>query len=672
MRRNLKDRFKTAQEAVTVALAKRSGLNVRFDSEDGEIEVDEDNGEVHLPPLPESIDDEEATLTRSMVDQEAARFRFSDENVRETDEVRNPLERSMLDWIESGRVEREMGKRWKGCRNNFRRAREIMNERDEFPPGDDKFSEMVSYLYERAGGATHKEAKKWVENEEMDEALDELESEMDRTFSGGLDSTKDSINAANSIAEKLGLDFEPPEMPNQGEGEGEEGDGDQEQQGQGGGSGQMEMDGDGDMEAEGGGSGGAGEEGEEDEGSGDDGQGDEEGDEEEQDDGSGGDGGEEEEEQDEGEGDGDGEGEEEEEDEGPSPSHSQASSAADDLSEELQSQVQNGDSPDSIRDKLQEEVEDSVGENYDPGEKASGDYKAFTENDRTLHVREFSDEYLSNHEDDILDRVRKVSSVLSSRMWNEFKATKRMYRRGQEKGRIDDDALWKTGAGSTDVFRRRIPDQDFNTAVSILMDRSGSMGCGDGSKWAKAVDWAACLSDTFEKIDIPHEVLSFTTNDRFQEVRPRGGPYARNNPMEKLIMKRFKEQIQSVIKHWSDLRNDHGGYTPDAEAIRWAAKRLAGRDEERKVMFILCDGISEPGGSKYISGKGNIARGYLDEVVEELEQSPIHLYCIGINDNRAEDIYPHSQVIEDADDLISDVYPDISRMIQQNADKERR
>lgn len=125
--------------------------------------------------------------------------------------------------------------------------------------------------------------------------------------------------------------------------------------------------------------------------------------------------------------------------------------------------------------------------------------------------------------------------------------------------------------------RRRLTGKR-NIAVSILVDNSGSMG---GKKLESAKGAALALCDIFAELDIPVYVTGFHsdgTGDSLQThyVKWKATEYERQNI---LLMKA-------------------GGENYDAYAIRYAAKILAGRKAEHKLLMVISDGLPSVIGRK--------------------------------------------------------------------------
>ena len=140
------------------------------------------------------------------------------------------------------------------------------------------------------------------------------------------------------------------------------------------------------------------------------------------------------------------------------------------------------------------------------------------------------------------------------------------FQMGRRSGKINSSALASISTGNVHVFKRHHEEGGINSAVSIVLDASGSMD--DRNKDQLAIETTYALYETLTQAGVAVQVITF---DQYTSVLI---PF--NTPVIKAknIMRRFNT----------------GGSTNDYFAIRFAHEQLLARPETRKVCFVLTDG----------------------------------------------------------------------------------
>lgn len=653
--------FQSAQRSVARAFS-TGEVEVRFDGGENEFQFDPDNKVIHAPAnLPADMNEGDKSIFRGGIDHETLHAIHTDGGVKErmeqveldSDEHKRMLH-NIFQWVEDARIEMEGEKSWKGFGKNLRESRRVLRERGVIPKS--RAMELMMYLYDRIRGRNHKASMEVVEDEEMTELIESGREEVDEIVDGlEMESTDDAFSTSEDLFEVLKDEVEDDEEEEEeedesfsppdgnGEEEEEEGEDDREEQDKGNND-----------EEEGKGGGGSFESDEEEK-------------EEEKEEDSGGGMEEEKETGETGETEEDEqEGEEEKTEEMTVSSSNSNNNKNEEKGEEEEEGDEEGEYTDSLIDEIadaeldmSEEVKEMLSENSGDDYR---DYRPLELEDETIHIKELVKRRGLDEESgvDVLERMRKTTDHLKSKLWNEFKAQKRVHKTGREKGRLDDNALWKVSAGQSNVFRRRIQDIDFNTSVSLLTDLSGSM---QPSKQDKAVCWATALSKTFEEVGIESEMLGFTTKDGMPDYDDYPGDledYSRVEGLLKVIMKDYDEDIRDVIRYVNKFVNFYGMMTPDGEAIQWAVRRLMNRREKKKMLIVLTDGGTDP--TQYVGCPNGMA--FTEEMIRRVqEDTDVMLYGVGINTLSCKHAYDNYSVIHDADKLVSEVYPDICELV---------
>lgn len=224
---------------------------------------------------------------------------------------------------------------------------------------------------------------------------------------------------------------------------------------------------------------------------------------------------------------------------------------------------------------------------------------------------------------------------------------------GKKAGFINPSALVHViNKTSDNVFRIRKEGQKINTAVSILIDLSGSMGT---NKTRVARDTAILMAETLSQINIPFEILGFTGDYDYVVAKAKDEAdrksmerFSRWGSLDMTYYKLFTEPFgQEQRKRLGSMLEVHRCQNYDGESVLFAAKRLLRCTEKKKVLFVLSDG--EP----YASFCRRDALGpHLHAVVRELERRNDFYVCgFGILTSAPKYFYKNHVLINDVSDL---------------------
>lgn len=134
---------------------------------------------------------------------------------------------------------------------------------------------------------------------------------------------------------------------------------------------------------------------------------------------------------------------------------------------------------------------------------------------------------------------------------------------------IDSSRIWSGRLGGS-VFVRKDEGIDLNAAVSIVVDRSGSMADIIG----QAAQAAVATMLAFDVPGIKTQVTVFPWHDGHEEGVS--------------VIKRWEESPRQLAGRVSNL--SVSGCTPMAEAILFAASDISRRDESLKIVMVVTDG----------------------------------------------------------------------------------
>ena len=245
---------------------------------------------------------------------------------------------------------------------------------------------------------------------------------------------------------------------------------------------------------------------------------------------------------------------------------------------------------------------------------------------------------------------------------------------GQRSGRVHASSLHRLAVGDSRVFYKKEEHHSKDTAVTLLVDCSGSMG---GSKIKIACEAAYALSAVLERINIKHEVIGFTTWGYHGEI-PGFGRKVIRLEMEKAgfefsrweglwmpVFKGFDERLTPTIKsRFAFMATAAGGFgdrlnnNVDGECVEIAARRLDQQRAARKVMIVLSDGAPCAQGDLYAQ------TAYLIKVVKQIENSKsMEIVGIGIKDRSVERFYKNNVVLNDINQLPTQVMSELRRIL---------
>jgi cobaltochelatase CobT len=310
-------------------------------------------------------------------------------------------------------------------------------------------------------------------------------------------------------------------------------------------------------------------------------------------------------------------------------------------------------------------------------EGSVGGYRVFTtaydrEADAASLVRA---EVLKEHRERLDLRIAE-SGVNLAHLARDLKAllavpTREGWDGGQEEGHIDGRRLAQLIASPTErrLFRIEREEAVADCLVTVLIDCSGSM--------KEHIESVAMLTDllvrALEQAGVASEVLGFTTNSwaggRAQRDWMRAGRPAhpgRLNEACHLIVKtaastwrRARPNIAALLK--ADLFREG----IDGEAVEWAMRRAALRDEARKLLIVVSDG-SPMDSATNLANDGHYLDHHLKDVSERLEANGAEIYGVGVGLDLSP-YYSRSHVLDLSDGVTMAVFRELIAMIGRPA-----
>ncbi|MDW0077086.1 VWA domain-containing protein [Clostridioides difficile] len=167
---------------------------------------------------------------------------------------------------------------------------------------------------------------------------------------------------------------------------------------------------------------------------------------------------------------------------------------------------------------------------------------------------------------DILIESKKLKKELSKIIIDQVKINPK----NKKRGLLDTNAIWKIQNKQYDIFKKRYYDNKKNHAFYVLVDGSGSM---TGEKFKEAYKATAILEDALSEF-VALKIAQFNVT------------YNINHH----IIKNFNEKKSN--KSLAFLKNNKAeGCNMDGYSIRVALEELKERNENKKILIILSDGL---------------------------------------------------------------------------------
>jgi len=247
------------------------------------------------------------------------------------------------------------------------------------------------------------------------------------------------------------------------------------------------------------------------------------------------------------------------------------------------------------------------------------------------------------------DTVRRLRRGLTNALRS---AEKRWWRDDQIRGDLSPRTLHRLcmDRPRLDVFRTRSVVQGKSTAVSILLDASGSMS---SRKMSVARDAMRVLIEALGDLKTATEALTFTTGnavDMSQLMQQTGldahqlrERYGRLSNLEIGLIQQFGETVKAALSRLPKVQGS--GLTPLGEAMQIAAARLVSRPETRRILLVLTDGKAG------CEGGSDSATVHAQEMATRITKAGIELIGVGILDANIREVVAESIVIQKLEDL---------------------
>lgn len=243
---------------------------------------------------------------------------------------------------------------------------------------------------------------------------------------------------------------------------------------------------------------------------------------------------------------------------------------------------------------------------------------------------------------------------------------------GQRRGRLHSGSLHRIMAGDDRVFSKKIVNPTRDTAITLLVDCSGSM---NGSRIVTAMQAAWAFADVLNGLNVKNEVIGFTTDthgmyagrkynssevDAYRRTMGARPDHVRVEPLYMPVFKPFNERFTQEAKRRMAGYPTMGGKlenNTDGECLRIAAHRLHQEKVNRRIMMVFSDGSPNSQVNHYALSKD------LKRAVAEAEASGIETIGVGIETDTVRKYYPKSFVINDPAELTGSVLKELKAIL---------
>ena len=291
-------------------------------------------------------------------------------------------------------------------------------------------------------------------------------------------------------------------------------------------------------------------------------------------------------------------------------------------------------------------------------------YLAYTENDQILDIENTDNKQTQSWHNE----VRKVVSFLRTKLMIDLQGRGKRWRRFQDSGRVDSARLSRVGVGVGTIFQKKLIQTKIDTAMMLVVDLSGSM-CGSKVKLALQLAMAFC--EACELLDIPNEVVGFTTGYATGAHSTPSGislreTFSRWEPLKHVVIKPFDKRFAQCRHAFANAAHVGMNQNVDGEAVLWGARRLAGRRESDLRMIVLSDGF--PAACE--CNASEITR-HLKFAVKKAEKAGIQTVGIGIQSPAVKQYYEDHVVFNSLEELVQGGYSKIASYFKRRGVKAR-
>jgi len=242
----------------------------------------------------------------------------------------------------------------------------------------------------------------------------------------------------------------------------------------------------------------------------------------------------------------------------------------------------------------------------------------------SIRMAAAQDRKVAGRESSLLAETSGTTAQLRARLANLVQAESWNRLETRRTGRsLDTRRLHRVCVGDDRVFQKRNSQIAPNTAVQILLDRSGSMGARTIQNGPSRIEVGlrAVLASAMAMESIPGAA-----------VQTAAFPYG---SLDVLMLTPFGQSVQQTSAAYQ-IGVDGG--TPLAEAMLWAGYELLKRKEPRKILLVATDGDPD-----------NVDA--VRDLVDRFQGSGIEVYALGIQSALGARLFPNHRVVQNLPDI---------------------
>jgi hypothetical protein len=218
--------------------------------------------------------------------------------------------------------------------------------------------------------------------------------------------------------------------------------------------------------------------------------------------------------------------------------------------------------------------------------------------------------------------------------------------RNEEAGRLDRKSLTRVAAGATSVFARRDIKQADASAVTIMVDCSGSMA---GAEMVVAGKVAIQLGKLLEQSKVNFAVTGFTGSEPKTDYDDDAQAYV--DRVEFLPFKERGESTRSAAPKLGHIRHSASGGNPDYSALMFCIEEIRTQKEQRKIIFFLTD-------------TGSYIKSHMKHVQKIAADFGITIIAIGIGTDNVTTMFKHAVDVQNLSDLGKDTFTTLLRTLR--------
>ena len=218
--------------------------------------------------------------------------------------------------------------------------------------------------------------------------------------------------------------------------------------------------------------------------------------------------------------------------------------------------------------------------------------------------------------------------------------------RREETGRLDRRALTRFATGDINIFSRRESKMADASAVTILVDCSGSMR---GETMEVAGQVSTQLSKLLEQSRVNYAVTGFTGSEPHHNFDKDSGVNVED--VHFLPFKERGESLRAAAPKMGAIRRMALTGNPDYSSLMFAIEEIKTQKEQRKIIFFLTD-------------TGSYDPDQMKQVARIAEIFKITIIGIGIGTYDVKSLFKHGVDVSNIDDMGKDTFSTMLRTLR--------